>query len=126
MSMKTIRATAAPSLPVLCGAVAGMWAAAKVAPQEPVWTEIAWPFAIDQWGAGRAFVCMPDRCGVRVDLFVRPKIGFCNCATGVSDDAELERVSDTDLLGRTPQPRAGGRPIKVAWMNGLSRPYSAS
>jgi len=43
---------------------------------------------MDQWGLGKAFVCMPADCGVKVDIYVRPKIGFCNCATGVSDDAE--------------------------------------
>ena len=32
-------------------------------------------------------------------LYVRAKIGFCNCTTGVADDAELERIGDLDLLG---------------------------
>ena len=93
---------------------------------EPVWTEANWPFPIDQWGTGKAFVCAPADCGVKVDVYIRPKIGYCNCATGVSDDAELERVSDTELL--SPKTRARGRshPIKVGWMNGLSRPYWAT
>ena len=65
---------------------------------EPVWTEAKWPFPMDQWGRGKAFVCAAADCGAQVNVYVRPKIGFCNCATGVSDDAELERVADTELL----------------------------
>jgi hypothetical protein len=26
----------------------------------------------------------PADCGVKVDVYIRPKIGYCNCATGVS------------------------------------------
>src|SRR5947207_1583369 len=73
-------------------------APAKPGTIDPVWTEIKWPFSIDQWGSGKAFACLPADCGVKVEVFVRPKIGYCNCATGVSDDAELERVSDTELV----------------------------
>jgi hypothetical protein len=93
---------------------------------EPVWSDAAWPFPQDQWNAGRAFVCQPANCGVRVDIFLRPKIGFCNCSTGVSDDAELERVSDTALLSRDVAPVGSGRPIKVAWMDGRSRTYRSA
>jgi hypothetical protein len=98
----------------------------QLATIEPVWTEIKWPFAMDQWGIGKAFVCMPADCGVKVEVFVRPKIGFCNCATGVSDDAELERVSDTELVSTKVKAREAGRPIKIGWMPGLSRIYSAA
>jgi hypothetical protein len=93
---------------------------------EPAWTELKWPFPMDQWGMGKAFVCSAADCGSRIEVYVRPKIGFCNCATGVSDDAELERVADTDLV--SPDVRALGRarPIKVGWMAGLMRPYRAS
>jgi hypothetical protein len=89
------------------------------------WTEAKWPFPIDQWGIGRAFACAPEDCGAKVDLYVRPKIGFCNCATGVSDDAELERVADVELLRVRSRPAGPGRPIKVGWMRGLSRSYLA-
>jgi hypothetical protein len=92
---------------------------------EPRWSETPWPFPIDQWGTGKAFVCAPADCGVRVAVYLRPKVGFCNCSTGVSDDAELERVSDTALVTQEPHARAPGQPIKVAWMRGLSRPYRA-
>jgi hypothetical protein len=90
---------------------------------EPVWTDAGWPFPQDQWNGGRAFACQPADCGVRVDVFIRPKIGFCNCSAGVSDDTELERVSDTALLAREVAPLGSGRPIKIAWMEGRSRTY---
>jgi hypothetical protein len=113
---------------LLGGAVAvfGLWAGPTPAAIEPVWTEAKWPFPIDQWGIGKAFVCMPADCGVKVDVYVRPKVGFCNCATGVADDAELERVSDTDLVTSKTRARGHGRAIKIGWMTGLSRPYWSS
>src|SRR5947209_5377416 len=66
------------------------------APIAPVWTEAKWPFPIDQWGLGKAFVCSAADCGGQVQLYVRPKIGFCNCATGVSDETELEGAAATE------------------------------
>ncbi len=93
---------------------------------EPLWTETKWPFLQDQWGIGKAFVCMPADCGVKIDVFIRPKIGFCNCSTGVSDDNELERVGDTDLVSPKVRPLDPGSPVRVGWMRGLSRAYLAS
>jgi len=121
-------ATAVAGAGFLLGAAAvfGPRAAPTPAAIEPVWTEANWPFPIDQWGVGKAFVCMPTDCGVKVDVYVRPKIGYCNCATGVSDDAELERVADTDLVSEKPRAQGRGRPIKIGWMAGLSRPYWSS
>jgi hypothetical protein len=107
-------------------AVSGAPAPADPSALRPVWTEAKWPFLMDQWGIGKAFVCAPADCGARIDVYVRPKIGFCNCSTGVSDDAELERVADTELLSPQVQPLGPGRPIKVGWMQGLSRTYRAS
>jgi hypothetical protein len=92
-------------------------------PAEPVWVEVKWPFLLDQWGVGKAYECRPADCGVNVVVYIRPKIGFCNCATGVSDDAELERVADTDLVSAKVLPLGPGRPVKVGWMHGLVRPY---
>jgi hypothetical protein len=89
-------------------------------------TEVKWPFLMDQWGVGRAFHCDPAKCGVAVDVYVRPKIGFCNCTTGVSDDDELERVGDVELLSEKYKPNAAGHPISVAWMKGRSRPYDVA
>jgi hypothetical protein len=106
--------------------VFGVRAPANPSAIEPAWTEVKWPFLLDQWGIGKAFTCMPADCGVKVDVYVRPKIGFCNCSTGVSDDAELERVSDTALLAREAAPLASGHPIKVAWMDGRSRAYRSA
>jgi hypothetical protein len=50
--------------------------------------------------------------------------GFGNCDTGVSDETELERVGDTDLISSKARPVAPAHPIKVGWMNGLGRFYS--
>jgi hypothetical protein len=107
-------------------AVFGMRAPPNPSPLAPVWTEAKWPFLIDQWGTGRAFVCMPADCGAKIDIYVRPKIGFCNCSTGVSDAAELERVGDTELVSPQIRPLGPGRPVKVGWMEGLSRAYTVS
>jgi hypothetical protein len=93
------------------------------AARQPVWTEAAWPFPIDQWGQGWAYQCKAADCGVDVNLYLRPKIGFCNCQTGVADDEELDRVSDVDLLGNQRSALAPGRPITVHWMKGRSRDY---
>ena len=107
-------------------AVSGLPAPAGPSALRPVWTETKWPFLLDQWGIGKAFVCAPSDCGARIDVYVRPKIGFCNCSTGVSDDAELERVADTELLSPQVLPLGPSRPVKVGWMQGLSRTYRAS
>jgi hypothetical protein len=92
----------------------------------PAWTEFKWPFPIDQWGIGRAFVCKPAECGVEVKLYLRPKIGFCKCATGVDDDDDLERVGDLGLIGGNGAALGAGRPIDVAWMKGRSRSYNVT
>ena len=107
-------------------AVRGLRAPADPSAIEPVWSEVKWPFLMDQWGIGKAFVCVPADCGVKIDVFVRPKIGFCNCSTGVSDDTELERVADTDLVSANVRPLSASSPVKVGWMSGLSRPYLVS
>jgi hypothetical protein len=89
-----------------------------------VWAERAWPFLIDQWGGGWAYECKAADCGTEVSLYLRPKIGFCNCQTGVADDAELDRVSDVDLIGSERSALGPGRPITVQWMKGRSRSYT--
>lgn len=89
----------------------------------PGWTEVKWPFPIDQWGTGRAFECAAARCGAEIKLYLRPKLGFCNCATGVADDAELDRVGDLELFSDKFTGLGDGRPIAVGWMKGRSRPY---
>jgi hypothetical protein len=88
------------------------------------WAEVTWPFPMDQWGTGRAFVCRAADCGAEVKLYLRAKLGSCNCTTGVADDADLERMSDFDLVGSEVSPLGAGRPITVAWMKGRSRAYA--
>src|SRR5262249_37419250 len=63
----------------------------RAVPSHSAWSEVQWPFAIDEWGSGKAFRCGVDVCGTEVVVHVRAKIGFCNCTTGVSDDDELDR-----------------------------------
>ena len=94
------------------------------APLRPAWTEVQWPFPLDEWGKGKAFQCDAAHCGAVVNLYLRAKIGFCNCTTGVSDDEELERLSDFHLAGKEVSAIGAGRPIAVAWMKGRSRGYS--
>lgn len=103
-------------------------AAPARAPAElrPAWTEFKWPFPVDQWGIGRAFACKPAECGVEVKVYLRPKIGFCKCDTGVDDDEELERVGDHALVGANTVALGAGHPIEVARMKGRSRSYRAA
>ena len=94
---------------------------AQSAPQVPVWSEVKWPFLLDQWGAGRAFRCVAEQCGSEVHVYLRAKIGFCRCATGVSDDDEIERVGDVELIGDDYKPLASGRPITAGILVGRAR-----
>ena len=97
-----------------------------VTPNHPVWAEVPWPFRMDEWGKGKAFRCGAADCGVEVNFYIRAKIGFCNCTTGVSDDDELDRLSDFSLMGEKPSVLGPGHPIRVAWMKGRSRSYSVA
>ena len=115
----------------LCAIAGGMLLARDSAPDrvtaatlQPKWDEVAWPFPMDQWGKGKAFVCKAAHCGTEVTVYVRAKIGFCNCATGVADDEELDRISDFDLFGNKLTALGPGQPIAVAWMKGRSRAFS--
>ena len=98
--------------------------AAVATPRHPRFSEVQWPYPTDEWGQGKAFRCAAVDCGVEVNLYIRAKIGFCNCKTGVSDDTELERLSDFRLMGDGPSVLRPGRPINVAWMKGRSRAYA--
>jgi hypothetical protein len=89
----------------------------------PVWSEVKWPFLLDEWGIGRAFRCRRADCGTEVDLYLRAKVGFCNCATGVSDNADLDRVSDLELFSQDFVGLTDGRPVRVGRMQGRSRLY---
>lgn len=110
------------------GALSGV-AAALVAhsdaavPRAGNWREIAWPFPRDGWPAGRAFRCDATACGEAVELYVRPKIGFCNCDSGVADDDEVDRVADLDLISPRFAPMEAGRVVHVAELAGRARRY---
>jgi hypothetical protein len=98
------------------------------APEKPPyagWTEIAWPLPVDPWGKGRAFRCKAADCGAEVSLYVRPKLGICNCTTGIADDNDLDAMGDLDLLGGEAAPLGGGRQVAVGWMKGRARAYAA-
>jgi len=90
---------------------------------DEAWREIAWPFPRDGWPAGKAFRCGTSECGGEVELYVRPKIGFCNCDRGVADDDEVDRVADLDLLSEHFAPRAPGDVVAIADMTGRIRAY---
>jgi hypothetical protein len=87
------------------------------------WHEIAWPFPRDGWPNGRAFRCDASACGEQVELYVRPKIGFCNCDTGVADDYEVDRVADLDLMSQRFVPQQAGEVIRISDMTGRARSY---
>jgi hypothetical protein len=89
-----------------------------------VWTEVAWPFSVDQWGVGKAFECKGGNCGGEVNVYLRAKLGFCNCATGVANDDDLDRMSDFDLLGSEVAALASGKAVKIGNMNGRDRGYA--
>ena len=91
-----------------------------------IWTEIQWPFLMDEWGLGRAFVCKADDCGSEVALYLRVKAGFCNCTTGVTDDDDLDRVGDLSLLSNKFVGIGAGRAVAVDDMQGRSRPFQVS
>jgi hypothetical protein len=88
------------------------------------WQEIIWPFPRDGWPAGRAFRCDTALCGEAIELYVRPKIGFCNCDSGVADDDEVDRVADLDLISERFVALEPGRVVQVAAMSGRIRNYN--
>src|SRR5258708_33564679 len=75
------------------------------------WREIAWPCPRDGWPPGRAFRCATEACGGEIELYVRPKIGFCNCDSGVADDDEVDRVADLDVMSERFVPLEAGKVI---------------
>jgi hypothetical protein len=134
--MRSRSAIVATVLGLALGALAGFSAffawpmltksQALTPPSHPKFAEMRWPFPTDEWGEGKAFRCEKADCGVEVDVYVRAKIGFCNCLTGVSDDAELDRLSDFNLMGGKPAVLGDGHEIKIAWMKGRSRAYAVT
>ncbi len=92
-------------------------------PLQSAWQEVRWPFLMDQWGLGRAFHCAARDCGTEINVYVRAKIGFCNCTTGVSDDQEMDRIGDVELINAQFAGDAAGNAVTVGDMGGRSRLY---
>src|SRR2546430_16427298 len=65
----------------------------------PLWVETKWPFAMDQWGTGRAFACKAADGGGEGKLYLRAKLGSCSCTTGVAARAALDRINDFAFVG---------------------------
>src|SRR5258705_2184178 len=105
------------------GALSGVAAYEHAGSRRAGWQEIIWPFPRDGWPAGRAFRCGGGSCGGDIEIYIRPKIGFCNCDRGVADDDEIDRVADLDLLSERFSPREPGRVVRVAEMPGRMRSY---
>ena len=85
---------------------------------ETGWRRIGWPFPRDAFPAGRAW--RRDN----TEVYVRPKLGFCaNCATGVVEDSEVDRVADVDLLDPNFVPVAEGKRIRITDLSGRARLY---
>ena len=131
--MVTLRRSIAFAVAALIAGIGGYLAAAhlptdtqRASTHAPAFTESKWPFPIDEWGDGWAYQCKAADCGTEVNLYLRPKIGFCNCQTGVADDTELARVSDLDLLGGGQTALDPGEPITVQSMKGRSRAYKVA
>ena len=75
-------------------------------------------------GQRQGFQCNAADCGVDVRIYLRAKLASCNCETGVADDAELDRMSDFELVGSDVLPLGTGQPIEVGQMQGRSRAYA--
>ncbi len=126
MTVLTKRSLSVGVIVVALGALSAVAAVEFVRPQADdrgfQWQEIAWPFPRDGWPAGRAFRCATAACA-DIELYVRPKIGFCNCERGVADDDEVDRVADVDLISQVFAPIAQGEVVRFAGMAGRSRSY---
>jgi hypothetical protein len=111
------------ALAIAVCALSGVAAYVAARPAAAGWHEIAWPFPRDGWPAGRAFRCDTALCGGEIELYVRPKVGFCNCDSGVADDDEVDRVADVDLISERFDPAGSGKVVEVAGMKGRLRTY---
>jgi len=123
MSRWPLIVSATVALGALSGAAAYQHAGPRHHERNGGWQEIAWPFPRDGWPAGKAFRCGAAACGGEVELYVRPKMGFCNCDRGVADDDEVDRVADLDLLSERFAPIAPGDVARIADMPGRIRAY---
>jgi hypothetical protein len=88
------------------------------------WSAIQWPFPVDAWPQGRAFHCGLEECGMEVNFYIRPKIGFCDCYRGVSDDDEIDRVGDLVVLSENYAPLAPGTAVSIGNIQGRARHFA--
>ena len=88
-----------------------------------IWRDMKWPLSFDPWPPGRAFQCSKADCGADVELYVRPKLGFCNCTVGITDDSEIDQVGDLAAIGPNFAPTNASHSIVVGDMKGLARHY---
>ncbi|WP_194473045.1 hypothetical protein [Bradyrhizobium sp. CCBAU 51753] len=115
-----------PVIAAMFVALGGLSAVAgyeMASPRGGAWREIAWPFPRDGWPAGRAYRCGAAACGSDVEVYLRPKLGFCNCDSGVADDDEVDRVADVDMISPRFAPLRAGEVVRVAEMPGRIRAY---
>jgi hypothetical protein len=105
---------------VVLAALVALTGAAPQAPPASGWEEIAWPFPRDAWPAGKAYRCRD--CDLEV--YIRAKLGFCNCTTGVTDDAEVDAVSDVDMISQEFDAPAPGEMVEAAGLRGRARGYA--
>jgi hypothetical protein len=84
---------------------------------------MAWPLRHDPWWPSKSFTCSKAACGTSLELYVRVKVGFCDCTRGIHDDAELERISDFLVLASRVDAAAPGRRVEAIDLVGRSRPY---
>jgi hypothetical protein len=90
--------------------------------QRQIWAKVDWPFPLDLWGPGLAFRCKAVDCGSEVYLYLRAKIGFCNCPKAI-DDEMVDRIGDMDLLASERRALGPGRVVEVHSMQGRGRTY---
>jgi hypothetical protein len=88
------------------------------------WSAIQWPFPVDAWPQGRAFHCAVEECGMEINFYIRPKIGFCDCYRGVSDDDEIDRVGDLVVLSEHYAPLGAGTAVNLGDIRGRARYFA--
>ncbi len=110
----------------ITSAVATLWVAAVVcvpvsAQGQEGWEPMRWPLLRDGWPNGIAFDC--PNCVGGLSLYVRVKVGFCDCSQGVSNDDEIDRVGDVDLVVSEFEPEGVGSIEQIAGVRGRIRLY---
>src|SRR6516165_6432656 len=98
---------------------------AKADTQAFPWAEEKWPFPIDQWGTGQAFGCAAERRR-RDPPLSSGKDRILPMRDRVSDDDEIERVGDLELIGPDYKALASGHPVTAGLMIGRARFYAVA